>query len=67
MEFKITDNMRRPREDIDAQLASIKFDLFNQKYGRIPTAYEFFFLEDDIESTATHIFNHLFGHLGVSA
>lgn len=59
-EYKITDNMRKWREDKDEALAVIKFDLYLQKYNRPPTAVEFLVLEDEIIEVADMIYKHLY-------
>ena len=59
-EYKITDTMRKWKENKDEALAIIKCDLFLQKYNRPPTAVEFLVLEDEIIEVADMIYKHLY-------
>lgn len=56
MEYRITDNMRRIRENANVQIAAIQSELYIQKYGRPPTVYEYFDIEEEIKDVAKEIF-----------
>lgn len=56
MKYRITDNMRRIREDANVQIAVIQCELYIQKYGRPPTVYEYFDIEEEIVDVAKTIF-----------